>query len=233
VVVLLRQYLQTIALFAAGIFLGWPLWLIITGVLFAAIIDFTVVGRSSELALYQQDPRLLGATQLPTGPARAARWQIAAVIVSAGIASAAAAIDADAVWQGLTDVCALLVACTIGSIFGFRVVRNPKLSRQDLAERIESLPDALFIVNLLPRRASRLVGSIARFALGIICILPFLAALRSIRQVPPGVAPVLIMLGLAAFFQLGFALLSQALFSLRWWRGNGGLNNMEIDRNSI
>lgn len=214
----LRQYLLTLVVLGVGLTFGLPHLIAIGGVVIAALLDFIVTGRSHELDLYRDrlDRQVPTTHQLSSRVA--VRLQIAGAVSSASIPLIARALGTDATVQQFAGMMALLIGGSAASYCGPQIIPGSTNSPQEILERQESMPDVLFIVNLLPRRAARLTGALARIVLGVIFLLPFAALLNGLDTIVLNTPWVLITLGLAVFFQMGFVLLSQGLLSLRWWQ---------------
>ena len=188
------------------------------GVAAAALIDFRVTGRTIEMDLYRNGLDFDAPAPRRLGQGQTLRLQCVGAVASAAVALAASTLDADTGTQQLAAMSALLVGGSVATCCGFRIGVNSTDTPRDLLERFESMPDLLFVINFLPRRISRLAGVFARIALGLILLLPFAAIVGRLHETALNVPIVLVALGLGAFFQLGFAILAQALFALRWRR---------------
>lgn len=213
--VLLRQFSSTFVVLATSLIWGVSSPLVVSACAAAALIDLLLVGKSAELGLYRSEPSSPG-RELSTG--QALSLHVFGAIAASATALMARLLDVNATVQGLVNLGALVIAGSAASYAGFRAVRRTGMSISEQVDRLESLPDILFLVNLLPRHASRVLGSFVRLMLGVMAMAPYVALLHALPTTHLNVSLAIIVVGLALFFQLGFILISQSLFSLRWRR---------------
>lgn len=219
-IALLRQYLPTLIVLGAGIFWGAPLPLIVVGVLVAGFVDFFLIGRIVELALYRVGLDLDAPAPRQVGGRQMVRLHLLAILVSAVLVLVPYGLKADGNVQQAFGMVALLVGTSTASYCGLLMYPLPSTPR-DLLTNVDVIPYPLFPLDLLPTPARRVIGVLLRISLGLAAMLPFVALSGFIHREPFRAPMLLIVPALAAFFQLGFVTWLAGLFLLRWRRSRG------------
>lgn len=213
-----RSYMLTIVIIALGIFIGYSASIIVYMAFACLLLDTLITKKSPELAWYRagvpfENPAL---QQLSRG--QAARLHLVALFLSVSIPVVTQLISPNETVRLLSGAIALLIAGLAASYCGFRLVRPSEFTRENV-DQLDAMPDLLGVIELARPHARRVLFAMARIGIGLIALLPFAALLNGLSSEGMTLPLVLIVLVLAVFFQLGFALLTQALFSLRWLGG--------------
>jgi len=118
-------------------------------------------------------------------------------------------------WRQASAMLALLISGIVGSYCGFRVVRAD-VSAERLLAAHDVMPDMFTVFQALGPLGTRISAAIMRLLFGIafISLFTYCAAIRFDRE--EYLISVFIMLVLSCFCQIGFVLISQALFALHW-----------------
>ena len=219
-IALVRQYLPTLIVLAAGIFWSAPLPLIAVGVLIAGVVDFVLIGPMAELALYRAGLDLDAPAPRQVGGRQMIRLHLLAILVSAALVLVPYALEADANVQQALGMAAVLVGTSTASYCGLLMYPLPATPR-DLLTHADTIPYQFAPLYLLPTPARRLIWVFVRISLGLAAMLPFVALSGFIQNEPFRAPMLLVVPALAAFFQLGFVTWLAALFLLRW-RGISG-----------
>ena len=219
-IALVRQYLPTLIVLSAGILWGAPLPLIVVGVLVSGCVDFFLIGPVAELALYRLGLDLDAPAPRQVDGRQMIRLHLLAILVSAALVLVPYVLDADAVVQQAFGMAAILVGTSASSYCGMLMYPLPSTPR-DLLTRIDVMPYQLFLFDLLPTGPRRMFQVLLRISLGLAAMLPFVALSGFIHREPFRAPMLLIVPGLAAFFQLGFVTWLAGLFLLRWRRSRG------------
>jgi hypothetical protein len=220
VIALVRQYLPTLIVLSAGLFWGAPLPLIVAGVLVSGCADFFLIGPVTELALYRPGLDLDAPVPRQVDARQIIHLHLLAICVSAALVLVPYILKADAVVQQGFGMAAILVGSSASSYCGLLMYPLPSTPR-DLLTNIDVMPYQLFLLDLLPTAARRMLQVLLRISLGLAAMLPFVALSGFIHREPFRAPMMLIVPALAAFFQLGFVTWLAGLFLLRW-RGSRG-----------
>lgn len=219
----LRQYLLTLVVLATGFVWGWPIVLTVVSGVAASLVDAFVTSRSTELTLYHKGLEFGSPTTRRLSLGKAIRLQILAAIASTMIALIPRVVGSEQLVQLSFGMASLIISGAAASYCGFRIVPGLSVAPKELLTNLDSHGSSdLWPFDLLPGRVRRTSAALFRIAGGVIFLLPFALLLGAIETLPLSTTAPFFVLGLAVFFQLGFLLLSQALFSLRWWRRDTG-----------
>ena len=220
VIALVRQYLPTLIVLGAGIFWNAPLPLILVAALIASFVDFFLIGPLAELALYRAGLDFDAPAPRQVGGREMLCLHLLAILVSAALVLVPYVLKADANAQQAFGMAALLVGTSAASYCGLLMYPLPSTPR-DLLTNVDVIPYPLFLLDLLPTPARRMIGVFLRILVGSAAMLPFVALSGFIHREPFRAPMLLIVPALAAFFQLGFVTWLAGLFLLRWRKIRG------------
>jgi hypothetical protein len=213
---LVRQYLATIAVSALSLISDVPLSVAALAIVITLVSDMTVSKRSDELQLF----RSLGGFDTPIksipNAARAGLILVGAIVASTCFVVGPHLLGMPPVIAALCGVFGLALLSVVGSYFGFLwMVRRGQMPKT-LARRLYRMPDVLGAIEMLPRQSSMITNGVVRCLLGACLALPFGLVALNFDPAMASASGALVTLGLAAFYPLAFAGLSQGFLCIRW-----------------
>lgn len=210
----IRLYMLTIIIVLLAAAIGQSAAFIVYTALACVLLDTFITKKSPELNWYGARVPSENLPRQQLSRDQAALLHLTALFLSASIPVITQLISPDDTVRLLSGAIALLIAGLAASYCGFRLVRATESTCENVNE-LDAMPDLFGVIELAGPRARRALGAMARIGLGLIALTPFPALLKVLSSEVMTIPLALIVLALAFFFQLGFVVLSQALFSLR------------------